>query len=99
LGNERVERLNDAKSKEGEGEGMPLDAGSEDLAWRECNGNATGVCHRYDYDGMKEEGGGRSFAGIEMRSSPEGGVEIRLRRCWRTKSLRWDWGWDVGGRR
>jgi hypothetical protein len=36
---------------------MLLDAGSEDLVWRECNGNTTGICHRYDYDGMKEEGG------------------------------------------
>jgi hypothetical protein len=96
LGNERVERLNDAKSGEGEGEGMLLDAGSEDLASRECNGNTTGVYHRYDYGGMKKEGGG--LASIEMRSPPEGGVEIRLGRCWRTKSLRRGWGLDVGSR-
>jgi hypothetical protein len=40
-----------------ESEGMLLNAGSEDLVWRECNGNTTGICHQYDYDGMKEEGG------------------------------------------
>lgn len=62
----------------------------------ERSGNTTGVCHRYDYDGMKERGGG--LTGIEMRSPPEGGVELQLWRCWRTKSLRWSWGCYVGSR-
>jgi hypothetical protein len=39
-----------------ESEGMLLNAGSEDLVWRECNGNTTGICHRW-HEGRGREGG------------------------------------------